>query len=233
MHIIWLGKMLVFCLNVTNYVIYMFHSNIHHIREIKWVALLTSSKQSFWFAPQCICSRSSVLPGSTQAHLLSGKLLGSLRPVTHLTLCLQIHIQTHAQALDLIGQELETRTWPLQLGPEHVHLALDCLITWQSHRLENNFTLNTWAAVRLLPAGYHQCSRCALLSRAERERRAAWPQGNVGSSPQRPTDELRHNQRHNYVIRHLHDCGIYDRVYDVHVTESLKYCYFSNVYTIL
>ncbi len=138
-----------------------------------------------------MCSRSSVLPGSTQAHLLSGKLLGSLRPVTHLTLRLQIHIQTHTQALDLIGQDLETWSWPLQLGAEHVHLALHRLITWQAHRLENSFTLNTWAAGRLLPAGYHRCGRCALLSRAERERRAAWPQGNVGSAPQRPTDELR------------------------------------------
>lgn len=105
------------------------------------------------------------LPGGSQAHLLSGELLGSFWTIAHLVLRLQVHIQTHAQTLNLIGQKLEAWTWPLQLCAEDVYLTLNCLQTNESASvleyvniwrvLDRGALTRRLSSVRPLPSPFH------------------------------------------------------------------------------
>lgn len=63
------------------------------------------------------------LPHCPQAHLLPRELTWALYAII-LAFCLQIHVQAQAEPLQLIGQQLIAWAGPLQLHPEHIHLAL-------------------------------------------------------------------------------------------------------------
>lgn len=62
-------------------------------------------------------------PEKPQTHLLLGKLLGPLHTVI-VAVSLQVDIQEHTQALQLVGQELMAGPGAAQLLVAHVDLAL-------------------------------------------------------------------------------------------------------------
>lgn len=68
-----------------------------------------------------------LLPDGAQTHLFSGKLSRPLDSIV-LPLSLQVDVQADAQAWDLIGQELVSRTRSLKLIFEHIDLALNGLV---------------------------------------------------------------------------------------------------------
>lgn len=92
-------------------------------------------------------------PDQTQTHLLLGKLLGSLHAGV-MGLCLQVDIQHHAQALQLVGEELVAWFGPPQLLVVHIDLALHGLT-----ETEGSVTAQAWVSAlrsqdsRLHPAG--------------------------------------------------------------------------------
>lgn len=83
--------------------------------------------RNVFFIEELQQKKTTLLPDGAQTHLLSGELPRSLDSVV-LPLCLQVDVQADAQARDLIGQQLVSRTRSLELIFEHVHLALHGLV---------------------------------------------------------------------------------------------------------
>lgn len=73
-------------------------------------------------------------PEKPQTHLLLGKFLGPLHAVV-VALRLQVDVQQHTQALQLVGQELMAGSGAAQLLVAHVDLALHGLQSGKARNL--------------------------------------------------------------------------------------------------